>query len=486
MSRINNGMRRLTTEEWVQKAHTIHGNKYTYLNAEYVNSSTQITITCKAHGDFKQRPTDHVAGRGCPSCSGVKRWTTKQFITRAKAIHGDAYSYAKSQYTGVYNNTTITCKLHGDFQQSPGNHVNKKAGCPVCAKLTRDRKQTKTTEQFIAQSIKKHKNTYDYTQTKYVHSHQKVKIGCVSHGVFEQAPGDHLYGTGCPVCAVNKRNCTSVGEQQVAAFVEALGAQIIRNDRTVLSPQELDIYIPAHNLAIEYCGLYWHSEQLGKNKHYHKGKHDKCKQQGIQLLTIFEDEWANKRSQVERKLKSLLHVDVAATYARNCSVRVVDGNAKRTFFDDHHIQGNGPGSINLGLYHHDNLVACMSFIVQKDKHYLNRYASSTRVVGGFSKLLKHFQRTTQWTQIVSFADQRWSNGNLYTSTGWVLDKTIPPDYSYTPQGSNHRAHKFNYRRKYLPTLLTSFVPELSEWENCKANNVLRIWDCGKLRFVLNR
>jgi hypothetical protein len=124
-------------------------------------------------------------------------------------------------------------------------------------------------------------------------------------------------------------------------------------------------------------------------------------------------------------------------------------------------------------------------LVLIQQHYLNRYATNCRVPGGFSKLLKYFQTNYEWQQLISFADLRWSNGGLYEKTGWKLDSILPPDYYYSPDGRN-RYHKFNYRRKNLPKLLKDFDPELSERENCNNNGILRIWDCGKLRYIINK
>jgi len=273
-------------------------------------------------------------------------------------------------------------------------------------------------------------------------------------------------------------------EKNLRNFLQRLGVDIQTSCRDIIKPKELDIYIPSHNLAIEFNGLYWHSEQCGKDKWYHYNKWKECQKHGIRLIHIFEDEWIDKQRIVESKLKSVLGVDDRpSVYARNCSVVTVSTKRKREFFEDNHIQGNGPSSINIGLEQDGTLVACMGFIKQKNQHYLNRYATSCRVPGGFSKLLTHFKKEYSWSRILSFADLRWSDGNLYKRTGWHLDKIIPPEYSYISK--NKRIHKFNYRRKYLSKRLTTFDPKLSETENCNNNRILRIWDCGKMRFVLN-
>jgi len=277
----------------------------------------------------------------------------------------------------------------------------------------------------------------------------------------------------------------SSGERELCSFIASLGVEMQTNCRTIIPPKEVDIYIPDFNLAIEYNGLYWHSEQQGKDKWYHHDKWSRCKKHEIQLIQIFEDEWIHRKDQVKSKLKSLLGKDSRpVTYARTCSIVSVSSKEKKQFFEDNHLQGNGPGTINIGLTSDDTLVACMSFIRQRDCYYLNRYATSHRVPGGFGKLLAYFQKNYNWTKIISFADLRWSDGNLYEKTGWKLDKIIPPDYSY--KVGSRRVHKFNFRRKYLGHKLEKYVPALSERENCDNNGILRLWDCGKLRYVLTQ
>lgn len=275
---------------------------------------------------------------------------------------------------------------------------------------------------------------------------------------------------------------TSLGERDIGDFIRSEGVTIECGIRTIISPYELDIYIPEHKLAIEYCGLYWHSEIKGKDRHYHKRKHTMCKELGIQLITIFEDEWKQHPQQVKQKIKHLLGIrDKDVVYARKTSVVLIDKLTKREFFDVNHIQGDGPSSINIGLEVDGEVVAVMGFKKDKDQHYLNRYATSCSVVGGFSKLLKHFTANYQYNNIISFADLRWSDGGLYEKNGWLLDGELKPDYSYSPDG-NTRHHKFGYRRGSLEKKLKHYDPNLSERVNCDNNGVLRIWDCGKLRY----
>jgi hypothetical protein len=275
----------------------------------------------------------------------------------------------------------------------------------------------------------------------------------------------------------------SSGEKEIAEFLIEHNIQFKTNTRSIISPLELDIYIPSFNLAIEYCGVYWHSD-VYKDKQYHSNKHNLCKNLNIQLLTIFEDEWLFRKDQVKRKILHLLNLSEKTTYARKCSIKTITTHEKREFFEKNHIQGNGPGSINLALHYDNVIVAVMSFISRDECYYLNRYATTHTIIGGFDKLFKHFVKNIKNSNIpvISFADARWSVGKMYERCGWKFVEVIPPDYTYSLDGLN-RIHKFNFRRKFLEKRLNHFDTNLSEKQNCNNNGVIRVWDCGKYKFV---
>lgn len=332
----------------------------------------------------------------------------------------------------------------------------------------------------ISPDVMEKLESYDWLHTQHTTRKRTLSDIAVELNVDMSTVMRHLHQVGIET----QRFCSSMAEREIRDYINTvIGIPSVNNTRSIISPLELDIYIPTHNIAIEYNGLYWHSEQSGKGPTYHYDKWLQCKHKNITLITIFEDEWTFRKQQVQHKLASMLQKDTRpSVYARACDVVTVSTRDKKDFFDVYHIQQNGPSSINVGLVKQNKLIACMSFIDNHDGTYcLNRYATSVRVVGGFSRLFAYFSKTHTWSTVISFADNRWSNGKLYDATGWTVDKIIKPDYSYIT--NNQRIHKFNYRRKYLPTLLGTFDPSISEWENCKANNILRIWDCGKLKYI---
>ena len=277
---------------------------------------------------------------------------------------------------------------------------------------------------------------------------------------------------------------SSIQQKDIELFLEQHNISFITRSRSIIPPLELDIYIPEHNLAIEYCGLYWHSSEY-KDIKYHWNKFDRCAKLGIRLLTIYSDEWLSNRELVENKIKHILNISTNNKIdARKCSISEISIQDKKNFLNTYHLQGNGPGSINLGLLCNNEIVACMSFIKQRNGIFvLNRYATSKIVRGGFSKLLSYFKKTYDWTQIISFADLRWSNGYMYKVNNFVLDKILPIDYEYVIGEERH--HKFNFRHSQLSKKLINYDPALSESQNMLNHNIFKIYNCGLQRWILN-
>lgn len=196
--------RRLTINEFIEKAREIHGDKYDYSNTVYVNSNTKLEILCPEHGYFSMLPFNHLSGKGCPKCGILKlkesrSLTNEEFIKKAKEVHGDRYDYSITQYTGIENPISFICPEHGIITQIANIHLHTKIGCPSCAG-----NKKLTTEEFIQRSIKVHGNKYDYSKVNYVNYNTKVTIICPEHGEFQQTPQEHLRGSGCPKCNQSK------------------------------------------------------------------------------------------------------------------------------------------------------------------------------------------------------------------------------------------------------------------------------------------
>lgn len=291
-----------------------------------------------------------------------------------------------------------------------------------------------------------------------------------------------------PIC----RNCNplpilykSNEELDLLSFIQQnYTGTIISGDKKTLNGRELDIFLPDINLAIEYCGLYWHSEiSSGKKYKYHYSKYFDCKQKNIQLITIFSDEWIDKNDIVKQCLLSKINQQTKI-FARKCTVQEISKTDAQIFLNEVHLQG-APNNISktIGLFYDNKLVAAMTFLNKnKNKVELVRFASKNNVVGGASKLLKYFIKTNPEVEsIISFSDNRWSNGNLYYTLGFEVDGYVPPMQSYVEKYKK-RYHKRIFNKNYLNKLINQDFG--TEWEKMQKLGYDRIWDCGKIRFIL--
>ena len=320
------------------------------------------------------------------------------------------------------------------------------------------------------------------------------KWKCVKCGnVFEQ----HVHETGniflymprCWHCYPNmNEQGQSYKEKEVLDFVKSIyDGEIIPNAHGIIGRKELDIYLPEKHLAIEFDGFYWHSEQKGKGESYHLDKTNACADKGIRLIHIFEDEWNLKQEIVKDRIRSMLGINQTRIFARKCIVRDIDSKTANVFLEQNHLQGGDNSSIRHGLYHGDELVAVMTFGKPRfSKSYdweLIRFASKcgVNVVGGASKLLNHF-RSSHSGSIVSYADMRYSDGNLYERLGFMKAGISKPNYWYV-KGSEKLTRYACQKHKLKDVLGDGFDHNLSEFENMSLNGWTRVHDCGNIVFI---
>ena len=128
---ICGGTKKLTKEDFITKAKEIHGDKYDYSKVVYKNNKTEVCIICPIHGEFYQTPKNHLSGRGCPKCSGNKKYTKEDFVQESSKVHGNKYDYSKVVYKNNKTEVCIICPIHGEFYQAPKNHLSGQ-GCPIC------------------------------------------------------------------------------------------------------------------------------------------------------------------------------------------------------------------------------------------------------------------------------------------------------------------------------------------------------------------
>ena len=281
----------------------------------------------------------------------------------------------------------------------------------------------------------------------------------------------------------------SIPENQVRDFVKSLGLVVVGNARDIIAPKEIDIYIPSHNVAIEYCGTYWHSEQFGKGKQYHAQKLKDCAAQGIRLITLFSTHWEASPGIVKSRIQQYLGMQTTKIYARQCSIVTISTATAREFLNNNHLQGYCNAVTKLGLYYNNQLVAVMTFSksrFEKHKDEMIRYAvlQDTSVTGAASKLFKHHVKTTTATSITTYSDNTWGYTDFYEKLGFKLISRGTPGYFYInlKKNADVQLNRMQYQKhKLLSKGLTVDMTQ-TEYTNMLANGYDRVWDCGHSKF----
>lgn len=286
--------------------------------------------------------------------------------------------------------------------------------------------------------------------------------------------------SGCPVCGQR----ISVEEDNLFNHISNITpSMVLKNNRSLLKNFELDVYIPEKNFAIEFNGVYWHSEVF-KSKTYHYDKWLAAKNAGVQLIQIWEDDWKRNPELVKNMLAHKLGISTQEkVYARKCTVKEISQPEASLFLNTNHIQGAVHGGLRVGLFQNDKLVAVAVFRQEADDTFnLLRYATAVNVVGGFTRLLSYVERTCPVKRFITFSDHTASDGGLYESNGFIADKELPADYMYVVKGE--RKHKFGYRlKRFREDSELTYVEGLTEKQLAELNNIPRIWDAGKTRWV---
>ena len=498
-------------------------SRYDFSGAEYHGALKPITgIVCPSHGEFQQYSAQlRKDGSGCPKCGhesrGLKRRLDHDdFIRRAEDIHPGRFTYENTHYVNMTTKVSVTCRHHGDFSISPIKLVHGLQGCPVCANSTRGKRKnvsasaiatakTKidaSSKNYESRAKAVHGDKYGYDTSEYSGMSGHIKIACRVHGWVDVHAGHHLYNLhGCPRCGQK-----SAPEEEVASFL-SIFTTVERRNRTLISPKEVDIYLPEHRIAVEFCGMYWHShgdrDDERKNKLRHAEKHRMCAEKGVRLITIYETEWQDRKETIKRLLRNAIGKTKGRLMARKCTIREVHQHDARAFYDKYHPQGGSGHGEHLGLYWCEKLVACMRFTFgsndrghgAKSRQWtLSRYASRVSVAGAAGRLFKAFLDKHYPESVKSFSDNRLFSGGMYAQLGFDLEKDVPPDYQVWSQKAGLLA-KPQYQRRCIPARLIDhgmddrFDPDTdprTEAEMTYLMGARRIYDCGKKRWVWSK
>lgn len=444
-------------------------------------------------------------GKGCPHCSGrIVDLKRNNLLTArpdlAKELHPDNTQPADKIYAHSVTPILWRCVDFPEHQWSaaPHSRVVKGTGCPLC--LGREKQGLLTDHEEIARSWSE-KNERSIEGIT-LGSGYKVFWKCLvndSHPDWLATVADRVKRENCPECSAKK--FSSRGEQEVADHLEGLGFTLSRNVRyPIEGVHEFDIYIPELNFAVDFNGVYWHSEQF-KGRHYHEKKQDACRAAGVTLYEVWDDDWKFRKEIVLRglahrlnateRLKEILpdlpDIYVSRCYARKTRVEELSFTVASAFLSENHIQGAVSGSRYLGLLDQQDRVRAVMVLRStgtgnSGEMRIERYATAGIVPGGFSKLLTWAEKNLPVTQWTTFADLSISDGSLYAKNGFVIDKVLPAAYSYLV--NSERVHRMSFTdKKFRTDPRLEWMPGMTVKQLADLNGIARIYDSGKIRYV---
>lgn len=300
----------ITTNDFIERSKAIHGNKYDYSKSEYIDCNTKVCIICPEHGEFWQKPINHMNGNGCPLCNPKKKLHQDEIIKRFIEKHGSTYNYFKVIYKNIWSKVRIICPEHGEFYMTPAHHI-KGQGCPICGKIKNDLSKYLTQEEVIKRFKDVHKNRYDYSLVNYKKIDDKVCIICPEHGEFWQLPYVHMHGCGCPRCKSSKleNKIYNFLMEENIDFIYQYQLDFLYNGK---SHPSVDFFIPSLSIAIECQGdqHFKSVDHFGGVIEFEKlklrdiNKYNECKKKGINIL-YFANKQYNENMIVDlNKLKS--------------------------------------------------------------------------------------------------------------------------------------------------------------------------------------
>lgn len=278
---------------------------------------------------------------------------------------------------------------------------------------------------------------------------------------------------------------TSAYEQELCE----LYPDTFRKDRTILYPREIDLYSPSYKLGVEFDGNYWHCDAQKKDALYHQRKSLDAQELGVFIYHIFEYEWLDTRKNaiIKSQLNNLLGSNSTRVFARKCLVKYVCAKDTRKFLEDNHLQGYCTSTVSIRLYYKDELVSLMTFgkpRFNKDCEWeLHRFCNKlgTSVVGGASKLFKHFVVTYKPKSILSYSNIAKATGKMYKTLGFECKGVTQPNYVWVKSFTVLT----RYQCQKAKLVEQGFAKELSEDEIMRNRGFYKFYDCGNFIWIMN-
>lgn len=485
---------RTPLSEFIAKAQAVHGKAvgYVYRSLDHEGPRTMVRYTCPTHGEVHQSGSNHLNGTGCPSCGYVSRglnsrYCFEDYVDGASKIHGRKYTYSKLDYENGGATIAYSCPQHGEQRQLASDHMEgtgcRKCGFEVISKLKRF-----SFEDFIVEASNAHLDKYLYVGLTF-EDKSIVHYICPKHGMHSQSASSHLGGAGCPRCS----NLISKPSVEIKDYIESLGLGTKQEHRFPDTRKAVDIIVPSLRLAVEYNGNYWHTTEYVESR-YHKLKTNLARDNGYRMLHIWSHEWLERRSAVENLLRHACGKQTHSYSSKTAEVVTPSTEEARLFLNTNHLQGAPVKGSYLGLMQEGELCSIVCFNhntttlgqMSNVAHVeVTRFSTTMNECGGLEKLLQEYLATHPETlTVVSYSDERISDGQTYFKAGFVKMHTTKPSYQYLEKNAVSPRHKSNYQKsKLINRFGEEFCKGKTEREITEQNQIYRIYDCGLTKWV---
>lgn len=458
----------------------------TTLISKYINAKTSVALSCVEGHIWNVIPSNLVSkGSGvfCRLCVGKPKAGKKSqedFLQEMSIKHPSIH--VLGTYLGANTPIEIACAKGHTRSVTPTNLLTRDSysTCPICSPRTSHNRLTLEEAEARIHRCYPHLSIVEYNTS--LSPIRILNTECGHTGEYWLSNLVQDRGYACKIC---QPAGTSSHEKTISEYIKSIyKGWIVERDRSILGNKELDIVLPDLGIAFEVNGCFWHADNK-KPKDYHLGKTNDVEDFGYRLIHIYDYDINNKLDIVKSRIRSILDL-TTTVFARKCQVKEI--NFPKQFLMDNHIQGAGwPTPINLGLFLKDELVAVMTFGKSRNhstyEYELYRYCSilDVTVVGGASKLLKHFERSYTPKSLMSYADRDWSNGNLYNALGFTFSHYSPPGYFYI--NNNHKLGRESTKKHLLKELFPSIYEDSkTETQILEEAQYLRVNTSGNLIF----
>lgn len=490
-------------------------NYYDFLINYYKDSDSVKETIYRIINNIDVRPTCKECGgrvkfnRGlfstfcCPKCrnnnedvklknkTGVSKSLKKAYEERGEIIKQKRNETLKEKYGEDVSSPFGITKIKEKIKET----TLQKYGVDNVLKLPKFRKTLETSQRLSIKLQKRYGYAIEYILNKEGEYDIKVKNGCKIHGDIiinaslfnnrtKKERRNHLIL--CPICNPIKNPETSI-EVQIKNILDELSINYKQHYRELTSPYELDFYIPSHNIAIECNGIYWHNGKDNLKRHLLKKK--LCEEKGIRLLYFWEDQIIYKLDIIKNILKSIFNINYKI-YARNCIIKEVSSQEASKFINTNHLQGNVNASIKYGLYINDELVQIMTFgklrkclnqKLEENVYELYRFCTKGgyNVIGGASKLLKHFIKNNNPKKIITYCSKDISQGNVYEKIGFSFVCECCSSYDYVNVKTFERKNRYTLRKDKVNDSSGRTADEI-----LLERNWVKCYNLGKMKYEI--